>query len=94
MRDPIYTTEREIMRTSMQTARSTSVRRSADAHEGIALIYARFGALLTALLSCACMCVCVCVCVCVYVCMCVCVYVCMCNCVRTHTQLPTSRVLL
>jgi hypothetical protein len=34
----------------MQTARSTSVRRSAEAHEGIAQGYTRLGALLTAVL--------------------------------------------
>jgi hypothetical protein len=39
------------VRTFMQTARNTSVRRSAEAREGIALGYARFGALLTAVLS-------------------------------------------
>jgi hypothetical protein len=58
------------MRTSMQTTKSTSVRRSAEAHEGIALGYARFGALLTAVLSRACACVLalvlVCVCMCVW----------------------------
>jgi hypothetical protein len=80
--DPIQTTECEIVRSSMQAARSTSVRRNAEAHEGIALGYARFGALLTAVLPYACVCVCVhvcmCACACVHVCMCACVHVCMC----------------
>jgi hypothetical protein len=42
------------VRTCMQTARSTSVRRSAEAHEGIAQGYARFGDLLTAVVPYAC----------------------------------------
>jgi hypothetical protein len=50
MRDPIHTTECEIMRTCMQTARSTSLGHIAAAHEGIALGCVRFGAPLTAVL--------------------------------------------
>jgi hypothetical protein len=37
----------------IQTARSTSIRRTTEAHEGILLGYARFGAFLTAVLPCA-----------------------------------------
>jgi hypothetical protein len=54
MRDPIHTTECEIMRTCLQTERSTSVRRIAGAHEGIAPGCVRFGAPLTVVLPYAC----------------------------------------
>jgi hypothetical protein len=87
-------TECEVMHTSMQTTRSTSVRRSAEAHEGISLGYTRFGDLLTVVLPyavCVCVCLsvygvgCVCVCVCVYIHMCVYIYIYMCVCIYTYT---------